>query len=355
MHFSWDGHHWGLQKDLADAGLLFPTWPPEYGGQGRGPWEVAVIGEEFERAGVTRHAIGTTLMIAETVRAFGSDELKAEVLPRIARGEAVCSLGYTEPHSGSDVANAQTRAVQDGDHWIINGQKMFTSGAHLAQYVFLLTRTDTTVAKHKGLTMFLVPLDLPGVEIQPIHTISDERTNATYYTDVHLPDRYRVGAVNGGWAVIRMALDLEHGGGTSAAGGPHRELVEAATAWARENGRWEDSRVRERLGFVATRAEIARLLGWDSSWRAIEGLPSQGEGAMRKLFLAEAWIEDAADMMDLCAPDSILAKGTDGAIEDGAIELSYRHSTAMSIYGGSSEIMRSIIAQVVLGMPRSRS
>jgi len=355
MHFSWDGHHWGLQKDLADAGLLFPTWPPEYGGQGRGPWEVAVIGEEFERAGVTRHAIGTTLMIAETVRAFGSDELKAEVLPRIARGEAVCSLGYTEPQSGSDVANAQTRAVRDGDHWIINGQKMFTSGAHLAQYVFLLTRTDTTVAKHKGLTMFLVPLDMPGVEIQPIHTISDERTNATYYEDVHLPDRYRVGPVNGGWAVIRMALDLEHGGGTSAAGGPHRALAEAAAAWALANGRWDDSRVRERLGFVATRAEIARLLGWDSSWRAIEGLPSQGEGAMRKLFLAEAWIEDAADMMDLCAPDSILTKGTDGAIAHGEIELSYRHSTAMSIYGGSSEIMRSIIAQVVLGMPRSRS
>jgi len=355
MHFSWDGHHWGLHRELADAGLLFPTWPPEYGGQGRGPWEVAVIGEEFERAGVTRHAIGTTLMIAETVRAFGSDELKAEVLPRIARGEALCSLGYTEPQSGSDVANAQTRAVLDGDHWIINGQKMFTSGAHLAQYVFLLTRTDTTVAKHKGLTMFLVPLDTPGIDIQPIHTISDERTNATFYEDVHLPDRYRIGPVNGGWAVIRMALDLEHGGGTSAAGGPHRELAEAAAAWARANDRWEDPRVRERLGFVATRAEIARLLGWDSSWRAIEGLPSQGEGAMRKLFIAEAWIEDAADMMDLCAPDSILTKGADGAVAHGEVELSYRHSTAFSIYGGSSEIMRSIVAQVVLGMPRSRS
>jgi alkylation response protein AidB-like acyl-CoA dehydrogenase len=355
MHFSWDGHHWGLQGELAEAGLLFPTWPPEYGGQGRGPWEVAVIGEEFERAGVTRHAIGTTFMIAETVRAFGSDELKDEVLPRIARGEALCSLGYTEPQSGSDVANAQTRAALDGDHWVINGQKMFTSGAHLAQYVFLLTRTDPTVAKHKGLTMFLVPLDTPGIEIRPIHTISDERTNATFYEDVHVPDRYRIGPVNGGWAVIRMALDLEHGGGIATAGGPHRELVEAAADWARVNGRWSDPRARERLGFVATRAELARLLGWDASWRAIEGLPSQGEGAMRKLFIAEAWIEDAADMMDLCAPDSILGKGVDGAVHDGAVELSYRHSTAFSIYGGSSEIMRSIVAQVVLGMPRSRS
>jgi alkylation response protein AidB-like acyl-CoA dehydrogenase len=355
MHFSWDGHDWELQRMLADAGLLFPTWPHEYGGQERGPWEVAVIGEEFEHAGVTRHAIGTTFMIAETVRRFGSEELKLEVLPRIARGEAVCSLGYTEPQSGSDVAAAQTRAVRDGDHWIINGQKMFTSGAHLAQYVFLLTRTDPAAAKHKGLTMFLVPLDTPGIEIRPIHTLSDERTNATFYEDVHVPDLYRVGPVNGGWAVIHHALDLEHGGGISAAGGEHRALVEAAAAWARANGRWSDPRVRERLGFVATRAEVARAIGFESAWRGVEGLPDQGEGAMRKLFMAEAWIEDAADMMDLCAPDSILKEDVDGAVGRGNVELAYRLSTALSIYGGSSEIMRSIIAQLALGLPRSRS
>jgi alkylation response protein AidB-like acyl-CoA dehydrogenase len=357
MHFSWDGHHWGLQRELAAAGLLYPTWPPEYGGQGRGPWEMAVIGEEFELAGVTRHAIGTTFMIAETVRVFGSDELKDEVLPRIARGDALCSLGYTEPESGSDVANAQTRAVLDGDHWVINGQKMFTSGAHLSQYVFLLTRTDPTVPKHKGLTMFLVPLDTPGIEIRPIETMSDERTNATFYSDVHIPDRYRVGPVNGGWQVIRLALEMEHGGGITAAGGPHRAIAEAAAEWAHANGRWSDSRVRERVGFVATRGEVARLLGWDSSWRAVEGIPSQGEGAMRKLFVGEAWIEDSADLMDLCAPDSLLKPGVEGAVGEGEgdVELSYRHSTAFTIYGGSSEIMRSIIAQVVLGMPRSRS
>ena len=355
LHFSWDGHDWDIHRALAGAGLLFPSWPREYGGQDRGPWEVAVIGEEFERAGLTRHAIGTTFMIAETVRHFGSDELKRDVLPRIARGEAVCSLGYTEPESGSDVAAAQTRAVRDGDHWVVNGQKMFTSGAHLAQYVFLLTRTDPEVPKHRGLTMFLVPLDTPGIEIQPIHTLSDERTNATFYVDVHVPDRYRVGPVNGGWSVIHHALDLEHGGGISAAGTEHRELAEAAAAWARANGRWSDPRVRERLGFVAARAHVARLLGFESSWRRVEGLPVRGEGAMRKLFTAEAWIEDAADMVDLCAPDSILKEGVEGAVGDGEVELAYRLSTALSIYGGSSEIMRSIIAQLTLDMPRSRS
>ena len=355
LHFSWDGHDWDIHRKLAGAGLLFPTWPEEYGGQDRGPWEVAVIGEEFERAGLTRHAIGTTFMIAETVRHFGSEELKRDVLPRIARGEAVCSLGYTEPASGSDVAAAQTRAVRDGDDWVINGQKMFTSGAHIAQYVFLLTRTDPEAAKHKGLTMFLVPLDTPGIEVQPVHTLSDERTNATFYVDVHVPDRYRVGPVNGGWSVIHLALDLEHGGGISAAGTEHRTLAEAAAEWSRANGRWSDPRVRERLGFVATRAHVSRLIGFESSWRRVEGLPVRGEGAMRKLFTAEAWIEDAADMMDLCAPDSILKEGVDGAVGGGEIELSYRLSTALSIYGGSSEIMRSIIAQLTLDMPRSRS
>lgn len=355
MHFSWAGHDWEISRALAKEGLLYPSWPKEFGGQDRDPWELAVISDEFERAGYTRHAIATTFMVAEMVRRFGSEELKQEVLPRVARGDAVCSLGYTEPQSGSDVAAAQTRAVRDGDDWLINGHKMFTSGADLAQYVFLLTRTDPSAAKHRGLTMFLVPLDTPGIEIHPVHTVSDERTNATFYENVRVPDRYRVGEVDDGWSVLHAALDLEHGGGMSTAGVEHERLVEAAAAWARRTGRWSDPRVRERIGFAATRATVSRALGLEATWRAVEGLPDLGGGAMRKLFSAEAWIEDAADLVDLCAPDSILCDGTDGAIGGGVLELDYRRSASMSVYGGSSEIMRSIIAQVTLGLPRSRS
>ena len=355
MHFSWDGHDPVIQRKLAEAGLLFPSWPREYGGRNADPWQASVIREEFMRAGWTTHAIGTTGMVADTVLAFGSEELKREVLPRISRGEATCALGYSEPGSGSDVAAAQTRAVRDGDHWVIDGQKMFTSGAHLAQYVFLLTRTDPRAAKHKGLTMFLVPLDTHGIEVQPIETLSDERTNATYYAGVRVPDRYRVGPVDGGWSVLHHALDLEHGGGGGGSGAEHRKLAEAAAAWARRSGRWSDPRTRERLGFVAARAEISRLLGISSFWSRVTRRSPRGEGAMSKLFVAEAWIEDAADMMDLCAPDSILKTGAPGAVGGGEVEFAYRHSTALSIYGGSSEIMRSIIAQEALGMPRSRS
>ena len=150
MHFSWDGHDPVMQRKLAEAGLLFPTWPREYGGLEADPWQASVIREEFVRAGWTQHATGTTGLVADTVLAFGSEELKREVLPRIARGEATCALGYSEPGSGSDVAAAQTRAVRDGDHWVIDGQKMFTSGAHLAEYVFLLTRTDRRRRQAQG-------------------------------------------------------------------------------------------------------------------------------------------------------------------------------------------------------------
>jgi alkylation response protein AidB-like acyl-CoA dehydrogenase len=356
LHFSWDGHDPELARKLAQAGLLFPTCAPEHGGRSATPYEAAAIMEEYAHAGVTTHAVGTTHIVAETVRKFGSPELQAEVMPNFARGGANCALGYTEPGSGSDVAAAQTRAVRDGDHWVINGQKMFTSGAHIAQYVFLLTRTDPAAKKHRGLTMFLVPIDTPGIEIQPIHTLSDERTNATYYTNVRVPDRYRVGPVDGGWSVLHHALDIEHGGGGFGGGGhEHRKLAELAAGWAHQNGRWSDPRVRERIGFVGARSMVNRVLGLHGLWSGAERRPDAGEGPMYSLFSAEAWIEDAADMMDLCAPDSILKKGAPGSVGDGEVELAYRHSTALSIYGGSSEIMRSIIAQLTLKMPRSRS
>ena len=359
--YDWDGHHPEFHKKLADAGLAFASWPEQYGGQGRDPYEMTALGEEFHRAGWTTHPIGTTRLIGETLLHFASDELKEDVITKICAGEAVVSMGYSEPASGSDVAAAQTRAIRDGDEWVINGQKMFTSGANKAQYVFLLTRTDPDCAKHRGLTMFLVPLDAPGIEIQGIETIGDERTNATYYTDVRVPDSCRVGDVNGGWAVLAHALELEHGGG--GIGGfyaEHLELVDHAVTWARSalrNGRpaFEDSRVRERLAHALLCAEVAHTLGLRSLWAGVEGSSTRAQGPMVKLFGAESFIQDSADLLDLAAPDSILLKAEDDAAAHGALELAYRLSMGTSVYAGTSEIMRSIIAQAALGMPRSRS
>lgn len=360
-HFSWDGHHPGFQRQLAEANMLFPMWPKKYGGQDRDPYEASMLEEELRRVGWGMHAIMTTRMVAETLMEFAREDLKLEVLNEIARGDAICSLGYSEPAAGSDVAAAQTRAVKDGGDWVINGQKMFTSGANLSDYVFLLTRTDPDAHKHKGLTMFLVPLNTPGIDIQPIFTISDERTNATYYTDVRVPDRYRIGDVDGGWAVLGHALGLEHGGsGGEGHYGDMREMVEAGVAWARQTERrgrpvFDDPRVRERLARGITQAQVSRGLQKRGFWASVEGQPDTGLGPMAALHASESFIELSTDLLDLAAPDSILMKGVPGAPGDGSIEFGYRHSTATTIYGGSSEILRSIIAQFTLRMPRSRS
>ncbi len=356
-HFSWDGHHAGFNRTLAAAGLAFPSWPREYGGEECGVYEQMALEEEFKLAGWTTHALGTTRMVGATLMRFASDELKQEVLPRICSGDAVTSLGYTEPAAGSDVAAAQTRAVRDGDDWVINGQKMFTSGANLAQYVFLLTRTDFDAAKHRGLTMFLIPFDTPGIEIQAVQTLSDERTNITYYSDVRVPDRYRIGPLNGGWGVLRYALELEHGGTYPQHLG---DLIDAAARWARETSRngkpaIEDPRVQERLGRAATHFEAARVLARRSLWVSAEGLPQRGEGPMSKLFQTEILVEDAQDLLDLAAPDSILRRGEPDAAQEGEFEFAYRLSPAPTIYAGTSEIMRSLIAQLALGLPRNRS
>jgi len=357
-HFAWEGHHPGFQRKLAQAGLLFPSWPNAYGGQERSDYEMAALSEVFHEHGWTRHAIGTTGMIGQTLMRFGSEALKQEVLPRFARGEAICSMGFTEPGAGSDVAAAQTRAARDGDAWVIDGQKMFTSGANLAQYVFLLTRTNPEARKHKGLTMFLVPLDTPGIEIQPVETLSDERTNITYYNGVRVPDRYRVGPVDGGWEVITCALDLEHGGGFAHM---QRSMLEGALAWARNTRRGggraiDEPLVRARLARVAVRTAAADSIGCQAIFTRASGAVDPAIGPMAKLFSTDRFIEDAADLMDLCAPDS-LRRGREGGGAEGAsaVEFAYRLSTAMSIYGGTSEIMKSIVAQVSLGLPRSRS
>ncbi len=357
----WDGHRPEFHRALAQANLAFASWPTEYGGLDKDPYEMTAMLEELYKSGVSLHPLANARMVGETLLKFASPELLDEVMPRICGGEALISLGYTEPEAGSDLAAAKTRAVSDGDQWVINGQKMFTSGADISDYVFLLTRTDPDAKKHRGLTMFLVPLDSPGIEVRPIHTLSDEKTNATFYSEVRVADRYRIGEVNGGMGVIGYALEIEHGGGgLGLFAHAHADAVDAAVDWAttgRSNAPppMTDPLVRIRLARAATQAHISSLFNLLSLWRGAEGLPNRGEGPMSKLFSAEAYIEDSADLIDLAAPESLISPGSPGALSDGELEYAYRLSTATSIYGGSSEIMRSMIAESVLGMPRSRS
>ncbi len=350
---SFESHDWEVHRTLGEAGLLFPRWPEEWGGRGADADSARASRAVWAEVGYTPPAAGVTGMIGEAVMHFGSQELKDEVLLPFARGEVTACLGYTEPSCGSDVFAAKTRAVRDGDDWVINGQKMFTSGANLAKYVFLLTRTDPDVPKHRGLTMFLVPLDDPGVEIHPVYTFMDERTNATFYSDVRIPDRYRVGEVNGGIKVMSSALSQEQTGG-----GYYRNMREMAAAvqeWAsgrERNGRplLEDSAVLARLAEAYTRSNIAETMEARVLATVLSGDPDLAYGPASKIFVTESFITVAGQLIDLAAPDSLL-RGREGL---GVVEMGYRHSSATTIYGGSSEVLRSMVAERRLGLPRSR-
>jgi alkylation response protein AidB-like acyl-CoA dehydrogenase len=353
-HYSTDGHDEGFHKALAKAGLLFPDWPTDYGGQGRSYYELSALAVVYEEFGWTRIMPGTTNMGARMAMLFGSEELKREVLPRFADGSALSCLGFSEPGSGSDMFAAKTRSVRDGDDWIINGQKMFTTGGHMSDYVLLLTRSDPEAQKHRGLTIFLMPMTLPGVSVQAVHTVNDERTNITFYENVRCPDRYRLGQVNKGIEVMAAAMALEHGGEGYHI--HHETLYRKAVDWARSakgpdgRPRIDDPAVRARLAVVAVHTEAADLLCRRAVWAKTEGIHNAAWGPMSKLFTTDTGMRDAADLIELAAPDSLL-QGHGGA---GELEAGHRHSMGSTIYGGTSEVHRSIVAEQDLGMPRSR-
>ena len=353
-HYSFDGFDAGVHKKLAEAKLLFPDWPEEWGGRAAPPYAMNALSHVWEEHNWSHHAVGTTSMVGTMIRRFGSDELKRDVLTKIVSGDVICSLGYSEPHAGSDVFAAKTRATRDGDGWRIDGSKMFTSGANIAQYVIMLTRTNTEVAKHKGLTMFVVPLDAPGVEVQPVYTFQDERTNITYYEGVKIPDSYRLGDVDAGLKVMAAGLELEHGGGSFA--NHQRAMVDAAAELCKEiqyGGKplIEDPNAQKRLAKSMAHFYLTEMIARRSLWAAVEKLPNLAYGPMAKMFSSEKFMEDASDLLDLTAPYS-LSKREGPA---GLLNLSYRHAQGTTIYGGTSEIHRSMIAERALGLPRSRA
>jgi alkylation response protein AidB-like acyl-CoA dehydrogenase len=352
-HYSFDGFDAGIHRKLADAKLLFPAWPQEYGGRNAPPYAVNALRKVFEEYGWTTHAASTTMLVGTMIQKFGTDELKNEVLTRIISGEVICSLGYSEPGCGSDVFAAQTRATRDGDDWRIDGSKMFTSGANIAQYVLMLTRTNPDVAKHKGLTLFVVPLDAPGIEVQPVYTFQDERTNITYYDGVKVKDAYRLGEVDGGVRVMAAALELEHGGGFAKS---QRSMVADAVQLCRElkrNGRplIEHVDAQKRLARSLLHVYLSEVIEHRALWAGVEKMPNMAYGPMAKLFSSEKFLSDSRDLLDLTAPHS-LAKREGPA---GALNLAYRHAQGTTIYGGTSEVHRSQIAERTLGLPRTRS
>ena len=322
---------------LGEAGYLAGDYHSEARG-GFSPLRRRIWELEIGRAHTPWFHWGTTAMVAHTVEELGSPELVEEVLPGVLEGRIRLCLGYTEPDGGSDVATCKTRSVReaDGSTWTINGSKMFTSNAHNAQYVFLVTTSDPDLPKHKNLTMFLVPLDVPGVEIQPIRTVDGDRTNITFYTDVRISDRYRIGAVNGGWAVLRAALAVEHG--------THKK---------EELGLEKLATMTEHITLMAEAADRVAAVAPDDAaaqYRLGRGF-ARMEAAMStpdmygRVAIAQTMRDVSPEFMDLLGPS--------GALTDG-IEYIFRLAGPTGVYGGTLEVFRNMIAQQGLGLGRPK-
>jgi alkylation response protein AidB-like acyl-CoA dehydrogenase len=349
-------HDWGFHRALCERGYLAAGWPVEVGGLGRSAIDQCLLSQELFAARAPIDGLAIVAMIGATLLVCGTEEQKATVVPQILAGEVMGCLGYSEPDAGSDVAAVTTKAVRDGDHWVIDGQKMFTTMAHEAQYVFLLCRTNPDVPKHKGLTMFLVPMDTPGIEVSPVATVGGERTNITFYSGVRVPDTARVGEVDAGWGVMHAALVYER---ASANWGEPHHLVESVARWALEPGPdgsrpFDAPAVRAALARATTELEVGRLLLFRAAWLAARGELPQVEGSMAQLHVPEAFVRASAELLDLLGPAGLLRGVVPEAPLAGLVEHAYRHAVVTTIYGGSSEIQREIIAGRALGLPRNR-
>jgi alkylation response protein AidB-like acyl-CoA dehydrogenase len=328
---------------LGAAGYLASDWKLESEG-GFSAVRRRIFNLEIARAHTPWYHWGTTSVVARLVEQFGAPELAEMVLPGVLSGEVRLCLGYTEPEGGSDVATCKTRAVRDSDGWIINGSKMFTSNAQNAKYVFLLTNTDPQGPKHRNLTMFLVPLDSPGIEIQGIRTLDGDRTNIVFYSNVRVDDLHRIGDVNAGWTVMRSALDSEHGlterdaeglqdvAAMSGHGMVMAEAVDRVAALAQI----DDESVMYRLGRDFARTEAALTT----------------PGMFGRVAIGQTMRDISADLMDMLGPAAALPTDTEGSADDGSAEHLFRLALPMGIYGGSLEVFRNMIAQHELRLGR---
>ncbi len=345
-----------LQK-MGSDGWLGIGWPKEYGGQGRTPIEQYIFSNEVQRVGfplpfLTLGTVGPTLMH------FGSEQLKAEFLPRILRGECHFAIGYSEPNAGTDLASLTTKAVRDGDDWVINGQKVFTSLADYADYIWLAARTDPDAPKHRGISMFIVPTSSPGFKLSPIWTMGSMRTNATFYENVRVPNRYLVGGENNGWSMITTQLNHERVSLTSA--GPFSRLFEETLRWAKDSKLADGRRVIDRpfvqMNLARTQAhlEVLKLMNLKQAWTLTQGQLHPAEASTVKVFGSEFFVEAYRWLLEVMGQAGYLKRGSPGAVLRGRIERMYRAASILTFGGGTNEIQRDILAAAGLQRPRER-
>ncbi|MFF4015632.1 acyl-CoA dehydrogenase family protein [Streptomyces sp. NPDC001843] len=347
-----------LLRRIGADGWLGLGWPAEYGGQGRGADEQFVFFDEAYRAGapvsmVTLNTVGPTLM------KYGSEEQKAHFLPRILRGELVFAIGYSEPSAGTDLASLRTRAVREGDGWLIDGQKVFTSGAQHADWIWLACRTDPDAPKHRGISLLLVPTDAPGFSWTPIETVGGQTTTATYYDGVRVPAGSLVGAENDGWSLITNQLNHERVA-LAATGMQAEEFLAAALTAARTpdpvtgRRRIDEPWVRFRLAEAHARLAASRLLSWRLVADVGVGRLAPGDASGVKFAGTESAVATYRMCQHIVGETGLVRSGSPGVFGDGELERLNRAAQINTFGGGVSEVQREIVATTRLGMTRGR-
>jgi alkylation response protein AidB-like acyl-CoA dehydrogenase len=343
-------------KQMAEDGWLGIGWPTEYGGQGRSAIEQYIFFDESMRAGAPVPML-TINTVGPTIMQFGTQEQKDFFLPKILAGEIHFCIGYTEPESGTDLASLQTRAVRDGDEYIINGQKIYTSLAGGADYIWLATRTDPEVAKHKGISIFIVPMDTPGIKVVPMHLLGDHNINYTFYEDVRVPATNLVGGENAGWSLITNQLNHERV--TLCSAGIIERALNDVRAWAQTTKLADGRRVIDQewvqvhLARIYSRLEFLKLINWKVAWTATQGHLDVADASTTKVFGTEFYMEAFKLLLEIVGQAGYLTRGNDDAVLAGRLEMYARSLVILTFGGGTNEIQRDLIAIFGLGLPRS--
>ena len=345
-------HFRDIVRLLGKDGWLGVGWPVEYGGQGRSIEDQFVFFDEVQRAGlpfpfVTVNTVGPTLM------KYGTEEQKARFLPGILAGDIVFAIGYTEPEAGTDLASLQTRAVRDGDTWVVDGNKIFTSGANTADYVWLACRTDADAPKHKGISILIVPTDDPGFSWSPIHTVGGLTVTSTYYTGIRVGDQDVVGDVDGGWQLITAQLNHERIG-LAALGGRTLGLWHQVLDWAGRNGALDIPWVQMDFARTHAKLEAMRLLNWKMTAAVARDALSGADAGATKTYGTETHVEVYRTLLGILGAAGRLRPGSPGAILAGQIEQISRQSVVNTFGGGVNEVLRDMVGTLGLGLVREK-
>jgi alkylation response protein AidB-like acyl-CoA dehydrogenase len=343
-------------RQMGEDGWLGVGWPEEWGGRGLSAIEQFVFFDESMRAGAPVPML-TINTVGPTIMHFGTEEQKRFFLPRIVKGELHFCIGYTEPGAGTDLANLRTTAIRDGDEYVINGQKIFTSLAGGADYIWLAARTDPDAKKHKGISMFLVPMDTPGITLTPMRLLSEHDINQTFFDDVRIPASCLVGPENGGWGLITNQLNHERV--TLCSSGVIERALTDVQRWAAETKVADGRRVIDQewvqvhLARIRARLEFLRLMNWKVAWTATQGRLDVADASSIKVFGTEFYLEAFRLMFEVIGERGYLRDGSPEAVLRGRLERNYRSLLILTFGGGTNEIQRDLIAMFGLGFPRA--